>query len=95
MKLPLAVAAVLASTVAQAEPTNAVVHLGLSDGGQYDVTVARDGMPTSLTVHDGAETIEIHLRIVDGGRLRWDLKRTGAHSSRSTARACRRAAARR
>ena len=80
MKLPLAAAAILASTVAHADPVNAVVHLGLSDGAQYDVTVARNGMPTSLVVHDGPETIEIHLRVVDGGRLHWDLKRSGAHA---------------
>ncbi len=79
MKPLFAAFVVLACTTARADPANAVVHLGLSDGGQYDITVARDGAPTVLVARDGAEAVEMHLRLVDGGRLRWDVKRSGAH----------------
>ena len=78
MKLVLAAIALVLGSPAHAEPASAVVHLGLSDGGQYDVTVARDGMPTSLLVRDGGDAVEIHLRLVDAGKLRYDIKRSGA-----------------
>jgi hypothetical protein len=77
MKLALAVALLLGST-AHADPANAVVHVALSDGGQYDLTVSRSGTATSLTARDGNEAIELHLRIVDGGKLRYEIKRSGA-----------------
>ena len=77
MKLVLAVFALFAATNARADSQSAVVHLGFSDGGQYDVTVARDGMPTQLTVRDGSEAIEIRLRFADAGKLRYDIKRSG------------------
>jgi len=80
MKLAIAAAAALACTTAHADPTNSVVHVGLSDGAQYDVTVARDGTPTSLVVHDGGQMVELRLRLVDAARLRWDIKRSGSHS---------------
>jgi hypothetical protein len=78
MKLAAAAIALVLGSTAHADPSSAVVHLGLSDGGQYDVTVARGGTPTTLLVRDGAETVEMHLRLVDGGRLRYELKRSGA-----------------
>jgi hypothetical protein len=38
-------------------------------------------MPTALVVHDGAELVELRLRVVDdGGRLRYELKRSGPHA---------------
>ena len=77
MKLTLALLAMLAAPQARADPPSAIVHVGLSDGGQYDVTVARDGMPTTLTVRDGSEAVEIHLRFADAGKLRYDIKRSG------------------
>ena len=78
MKLVLAVfALVRRHRHAHADSQIAVVHLGLSDGGQYDVTVARDGTPTMLTARDGNEAIEIHLRFADAGKLRYDVKRSG------------------
>ncbi len=77
MKLAFAAIALLLGSTASADPSSAVVHLGFSDGGQYDVTVSRAGTPTSLMVRDGAETVEIHLRLVDAGRLRYDVKRSG------------------
>jgi hypothetical protein len=77
MKLTLALFALIAASNARADPASAVVHVGLSDGGQYDLTVARDGMPTMLTVRDGNEAVELHLRFVDGGKLRYDVKRSG------------------
>ena len=80
MKLAAALFAVLASTSAQAEPATAVVHVGLSDGGQYDVTVSRDGVSTSLQVHEDRDSFEMTLRLVDGGRLRYEIRRSGVHS---------------
>jgi hypothetical protein len=79
MKLVLAAVFALfaATNDARADSQSAVVHLGLSDGGQYDITVARDGMPTMLTARDGNEAIEIHLRFADAGKLRYDVKRSG------------------
>ena len=77
MKLTLALLALFASTNARAEGPSAVVHVALSDGGQYDVTVARDGMPTTLTVRDGAESIALHLRFADAGKLRYEIQRSG------------------
>jgi hypothetical protein len=80
MKLMLTAAAVFAAATVHADPINAIVRVALSDGQQYDVTVARNGTPTAMMVHDGAETIELRLRVVDGGRLRYEVKRAGAHS---------------
>jgi hypothetical protein len=81
MRLAAALFAVFASAApAHADPASAVVHVGLSDGGQYDVTVARDGIPTSLQVHEDRESFEMSVRLVDGGRLRYEIKRSGIHS---------------
>ena len=77
MKLVLAALALVAASNAHADSPIAVVHLGLSDGGQYDVTVARDGTQTNLTARDGNEAVEIHLRFADAGKLRYDVKRSG------------------
>ncbi|HXU67911.1 MAG TPA: hypothetical protein VN947_01215 [Polyangia bacterium] len=77
MKLTLALFALLAGSNAHADSSSAIVHVGLSDGGQYDVTVARDGMPTTLMVRDGSDAVEIHLRFADAGKLRYDIKRSG------------------
>ena len=54
-----------------------IVHVGLSDGGQYDVTVASDGTPTTLTMREGNEAVELHLRFADAGKLRYEIKRAG------------------
>lgn len=82
MKLAAALFAVLSATatVAHADPINAVVRVALSDGLQYDVTVARDGSPTTMMVHDGADTVALHLRVVEKGRLRYEIKRSGTHA---------------
>ena len=77
MKLTLALLAIIASSNARADNASAVVHVALSDGAQYDVTVARDGTPTHLVARDGAIAIELHFRFVDGGKLRYEVKRSG------------------
>ncbi len=80
MKLTAAIFALALASTAHADPVNAVVRVALSDGLQYDVTVARDGTPTTMMVHDGAETVALHLRVVDQGRLRYEVKRSGPHA---------------
>jgi hypothetical protein len=78
MKLALPILALLVGAGARADPQSAVILVGLSDGGQYRLVVARDGMPTNLTVRDGYEAVEIRLRFADAGKLRYDIKRSGA-----------------
>jgi hypothetical protein len=78
MKLVLPILALLvAAHGARADPQSAVILVGLSDGGHYSLVVARDGIPTNLTVRDGNEAVEIRLRFADGGKLRYDIKRSG------------------
>ena len=89
MRTLIALVLLAGSTVAHAvEPTpppappahaTAVIHIGISDGGEYAVTVAHDGAPTVLVVRNDAETVDLRLFFVDGGRLRYDLKRSGPH----------------
>ncbi len=79
MKLAFALATLACASLAHADPLDVTVHLGLSDGAQYDVTVAKSGVPTALLIRDGAEVIDIKLRLVDAGRLRYEIKRSGAH----------------
>lgn len=62
-----------------APPPTALVHVGISDAGDYAVTVARSGAPTHLVVHANAETLSMTLFFVDGVRLRYQLDRGGAH----------------
>ncbi len=70
------------SPAASVQPTTALVHVGISDAGDYAVTVARNGAPTRLVVHANAATIQMELSWVDGGRLRYKLDRAGAHPFR-------------
>lgn len=63
----------------RAESATALVHVGISDAGDYAVTVSRSGMPTRLVVHANNETLAMSFWFVDGTRLRYQLDRSGAH----------------
>jgi hypothetical protein len=56
-------------------PTSAV-HVGLSDSGEYIVTVSHDGQPATLWVRSGVDLMEVSLRFV-GSNLHCAIARTG------------------
>jgi hypothetical protein len=79
MRMLPALALVAASTVAHAaEPTATVVaHVQLPELGEYTMTLSRNA-EAQLFVRSGDESVDIHLRLWDTTRLRYEVKRSGA-----------------
>jgi hypothetical protein len=67
-----------AATSHAAAPTNPMVLIGVSDVGEYHVSVARDGTPTHLVVRSGDDRTQIYLKFNAAGLIHYDITRAGA-----------------
>jgi hypothetical protein len=57
----------------------AIVHIAVSDSGEYIVAVSRDGVPSTLWMRTGADLLALQLRFA-GPHLHCTIKRSGAHA---------------
>lgn len=60
-----------------ATPTS-IVHVGISDSGEYMLAVSHDGQPSQLYVRAGLDLLDLRLRFV-AGNLHCTIKRVGSH----------------
>ncbi len=79
----LALVVSLSSPAAHAiEPVStseAIVHVAVSDAGEFIVAVARDGVPSTLWMRNNGDVIALQLRFA-GPNLHCTIKRSGVHS---------------
>ena len=67
-----------AHAIALPNTPTSIVHIGISDTGEYMIAVAHDGMPSTLWIRSQGDVIGLSLRYA-GPHLLCSIKRGGAH----------------
>ncbi|HEX4456518.1 MAG TPA: hypothetical protein VIA18_01030 [Polyangia bacterium] len=67
-----------ASAIELASTSEAIVHVAVSDAGEFIVAVSRDGTPSTLWMRSGGDMVALQLRFA-GANLHCTIKRSGAH----------------